>query len=606
MKQSYVEFRLTSDDVNLRPPRTEAAIPQSPTSHRDTWPTALKERSPGTYQFDVTPTLTPTPWELERARRPPSQWSRNSDKRRKPSRVHAELPREMLHFIFAHLKASYTSSGTIDATAFRRDLLALCLANKQWHRVAREHLYREICLPSSLEPTIKMSQFRKSRSKLRLLLRTVEEAPGIAIIVLRICITATVAHELESDILYKYNRRPGSGSALELLRGIIIRCSNLEHLSGYAPTALDITSGVLAALSSRDSLKSHIWRFPHDHAYPTGKLSSSDILNCHVNWQHLETLVLWKPPASSVMDPGTISAIVQRLPSLKHLMVQGLLPTDFHNGTLLMLPALKSLRLDGIHGVTDQGIGQLAHSRLAMSLERLTFRDLELTSLQTFQILFDNMPRLRKLALAQDTSPDLPQWISATSRNFLLGSTTLQYLHWDVALPSNDVAILANSIGSGKFPSLQIVNVPCDYDGAIQNLCRPVARHPITSFDLAAVSHWEERWAEYRRSLRVSQTQAQIRIRQQLKQPSFNVVVQDEDQEIEHTHMIGSYLGNMASQIEYSLSPAIEGTANAIAHFEEVAIATMASDTERTDFSRHMPGETNPDKHKIVDVDILF
>jgi hypothetical protein len=126
------------------------------------------------------------------------------------------------------------------------------------------------------------------------------------------------------------------------------------------------------------------------------------------------------------------------------------------------------------------------------------------------------------------------------------------------------VTILANSIASGRFPNLRKVKVPCDFDGAIQRLCRPISLLPLTPEDTDFLEVLENHWG-YFRSLRYSQLHAQIRIRECRKQPSVNVVVKDEDNNVQHEHAIGSYLGNIASNIEYSLEPAVEGTSTALA-----------------------------------------
>jgi hypothetical protein len=267
------------------------------------------------------------------------------------------------------------------------------------------------------------------------------------------------------------------------------------------------------------------------------------------------------------MPPGTISAMMQKLPSLQHLVLSGLYPDDFHNGTLLMLPPLKSLRLEELHGITDQGLEQLARSRLAFSLEKLSLCGLELTSLRTIQVLLSEIDHLKHFTLHQDTAPQLSQTHIIASTNFSLSSSSLEYLHWDTLALGHGVTILANSIASGRFPSLRKIKVPCDFDGAIQRLCRPISSRPLTPDDTNILEVLENHWG-YFRSLRYSQVHAQIRIRECRKQPSVNVVVQDEDDNVQHEHAIGSYLGNIASNIEYSLEPAVEGTSTALADTE--------------------------------------
>ena len=427
-----------------------------------------------------------------------------------------------------------------------------------------------------------------------MLLRTLEESPALANLVRDIRITSDLSFELEREITpYSFAQRKALG--VRVLRKVILACQNLEHLSGYAPMALKSASSLFSALSSCHNLNAHVWRLPYELPVSEPPLSASEFLDCHSKWRKLQTLVLWQRQDGYALPPGTVSALIQRLPSLKHLLVKGFHPTDFHNGTLLMLPGLRSLRLEELHGVTDQGLEQLAHSRLALSLERLTLCGLELTSLRTIQSLLANMASLRSFTLLQDTSPQLPQWCTVASTNFWLESATLTYLHWDIIALGHNNAILANSIAAGKFPKLRKVKVPCDNDGAIQNLCRPIAYRSVTHADLRTLEE-SETGARYNRSLRASEIQAQLRIRESRRQPSFNVIVEDEHEAVQHRHVIGSYIGSMASKIGYSLEPAIEGTEAAIAQIEDVAMPLKARLHEPRDGA----------EEQILDLSMLF
>ena len=171
----------------------------------------------------------------------------------------------------------------------------------------------------------------------------------------------------------------------------------------------------------------------------------------------------------------------------------------------------------------------------------------------------------------------------------------MSYLHWDAPAPGSATVILANSIAAGKFPNLRTVRVPCDDDGVVQGLCRPIAVQPITNQDMETLEDWESS-SSYRRMLRVSQIQAQLRVRKERRRPSLTVVIQDEDEETKHTHVIGSYLGNVASNIEYSLDEAVQGSGSAIAHIEDVL--TLRPAERATKLKR---GE-----EYILDLDVLF
>ena len=459
---------------------------------RHTWPTSLRDTKPGSYVFDSPPTLVRTPWEFERSRRPPSEWSRTSSERgRLAPGTFDQLPVEILHCILDQLNSVHFSGSTLDVRYLHDDLRTLCLSSKRWHKVAHERLYREIWAPTNRTTRQKEGAlFRKYLSRLQLLLRTLQGSSISAEMVRRIHVTADLASELEFEIV---TTRPGQrkDSTVQTLSDVISACRNLEHLDGYAPMATGKASKLLTAISSCSDLKSHVWRLPPEELSSGSIPRTSAFVNFHTNWQQLQTLVLWQSPDGGTLPQGTVSAVVQRLPSLKRLMVRCLHPLDFHNGTLLMLPPLKHLRLEELHGITDQGLEQLAHSRLAFSLEGLTLCGLELTSLRTIQTLFTGLPRLQKFALHQDTSPELQQLYTVTSNNFALASPTLKHLHWDVIAPGHATAILANSIAAGKLPGLEKVKIPCDYDGAIQNLCRPIANQHIGSNDLHTLEEWE-------------------------------------------------------------------------------------------------------------------
>ena len=441
-------------------------------------------------------------------------------------------------------------------------------------------------------------KFSRPLTRLQRLLRTLSECPALAVLVRCIRVSSKLAKQLENQTVDQ-----GKPRAVRVLSDIIKQCNNLETFLGYAPNAVEITSGLHDALAMSSKLKSHVWRLP------TSLMGSSEFdlpktfTSCHAKWTHLETLVLIQLQGGLSLLAGTISAIAQRLPSLQHLVLSGLNPGDFHNGTLLMLPPLKSLRLEELHGITDQGLEQLAHSRTAFSLERLVLCGLEITSLRTIQVLLAEMVHLKRFTLHQSTSPELSQASVLASTTFSLSSSSLEFLHWDVLAGGHSTTILANSIASGRFPNLRKVKVPCDYHGAIQRLCRPISHRPLTLEDVEIYRAYESGYG-YFRSLQYSQIQAQIRISKSRKQPSFNVVVQDEDDTVQHRHVIGSYLGNMGSNIEYSLEPAIERTSTALA---EVKVATYPA--------RFLSGDAgpcgyyeNPDDTKefVLDLVVFF
>jgi hypothetical protein len=249
-------------------------------------------------------------------------------------------------------------------------------------------------------------------------------------------------------------------------------------------------------------------------------------------------------------------------------MVSGFGKEDFHKGTLLALKPLQSLRLENLEGVTDQGIFQLSQSRNAFSLESLSLIGLELASMRTIQALLENMPRLRRFRLVQDASPSLLMGSGPQNRRNALASESLEYLHWDTLIPGSATESLAQSIKIGSFPSLRTLKAPCDPNGSLQALCRPIQGRSLTTDDLDFLESINP--DRYTRSLRLSRLQAHLRIHDTRSQPSLSVVVSDEGEQTEQTHVIGSYIGDVGSKLEYVLEPDVQDEQEALASLEHI------------------------------------
>ncbi|RMY31383.1 hypothetical protein D0866_07326 [Hortaea werneckii] len=382
----------------------------------------------------------------------------------------------------------------------------------------------------------------------------------------RLRITTGLAIDLSTETGYAARRH----AALVSLTSVVELCPNLEQLSGYHWLDQGVSSAaLLEALARCSGLKQHIWILGNDIT-PGPKLGF--MFDCHDGWIQLDTLMLCS-------NEGY----------------------DFHNGTLLSLPPLKSLRLDHLEGISNKGIEQLSVSRLSLSLENLSLVGLELTSLRTLQSLIANAVPLRQFAFVQNTSPEFQPGMESTSSLKGLESKSLEYLHWDALIPGSGTTLVANSIASGRLPALRKVKVPCDYEGAIQSLCRPIARKRLTSGDmelLARLSGSER----YERNLRLAQIQAQRRIRECRRQPSFNVVVQDEDRTISAQYMIGSFIGNVDSKIEYSLEPGLEGSDSALVELRDVLVPKKQYDS----VGRKTEMEKSVKEERLLDLKMLF
>ncbi|KAI6868320.1 hypothetical protein KC343_g2416 [Hortaea werneckii] len=574
-KQKFVHFQITSDDIDLQTTHKQATVPESAPPQRHTWPETAKRPKAGRCSFETVPTLVRTPWELERsACRPQFLRQPRPQPERLSRRIFEHLPREIYHAILEQLESLYIHGNSVDVIGRQTDLKVLSLVDKRWHRIAREHLYREIWVPCDDDLRRQYLLLSRRRSRLDLLRRTLKASQALASMVRRLHVTSGLAVDLDTQTGHAARRR----AAYIALTSVVELCPNLEQLNGYNWLDQGASSaGLLEALARCSGLKQHTWAFGNE-VTPAPELGF--MFDCHNGWAPLETLVVCSN-GELRLGTGSISALVQRLPRLQHLMLSGLDRHDFHNGTLLCLPPVKSLRLENLEGVSDQGIEQLSISRLCMTFEKLSLVGLELTSLRTLQSLIANAVHLRHFTFVQATSPEFQPGMESANSLKGLESKTLEYLHWGALVPGTGTTLVANSIASGRLPALRRVKVPCDYEGAIQSLCRPIACERLTSEDMELLARFDSS-GRYERALRIAQIRAQRRIRECRRRPSFNVVVQDEDQTVSAQHVIGSFIGNVDSKIEYSLEPGVEGSRSGLVELQDVLVPKRPCDgTER-------------------------
>lgn len=404
----------------------------------------------------------------------------------------------------------------------------------------------------------------RPKSQLELLLRTLNEAPSLAFLIQRIRASTPLNKELAGENISSSQCR----SAHRLLRNVIGTCTEVELVSGYSPPATKEHSEWFGLLFSCERLRAHAWTLDLDQTpiYNLGRFA-----DLHDNWQCLETLVLCKTNLSTTaMGPGIIATIANRLSSLENLMISNFSKEDFHNGTLLSLKPLRSLRLENLDGITDQGLKQLADSPNALPLESLSLINLELASLQTLQKLLSNLTRLARLRFVQNTSPTLPVGASHTSKHSRLSSPSLKHLHWDTLIPGAAASALAASIAAPtSLPNLRSLKIPSDPTGDLQALCRPIKRVSLTTSDIAFLQQINPDACV--RSLRFSRLQAQLRVRESRRRPSVSVVVSDELERTRSRQVIGSFLGDVTSGVEYVLEPDVEGDGNeALASLRDV------------------------------------
>ena len=505
-----------------------------------------------------------------------------------PAHVFEQLPHEIYSCILGYLLATYTDGPKVDLSGRKRAIRTICLTSKRWAKVGIEHMYRDLWLPSSATGNKRARRFSmaKPKSRLELLLRTLDEAPSVRLLIRRIHITEALARELDGIDTSNAQRK----AAHNMIREVVETCTEAELVTGYNPPATLEHAEWYKLLFSRPRINAHAWSL--DLRKPP-VFSMGRFTDFHEKWQRLETLVLCKTDSSdSVLGLGIISALTNSLRSLRHLMISGFGKDDFHNGTLFALKPLRSLRLENLEGVTDQGIFQLSQSRNAFSLESLSLIGLELASMRTIQALLENMPRLRRFRLVQDASPTLLMGSGSQNRRNALGSASLEYLHWDTLLPGPATESLAQSIKTGSFPSLRTLKALCDPNGSLQALCRPILGRPLTTDDLTFLDTIDQ--DRYTRSLRLSRLQAHLRVRDTQSQPSVNIVVSDEEKQIQQTDVIGSYVGDVMSKVEYVLEPDVQG--------EQEALSSLGHVTKKADRS----DENDSGVERLCGFDALF
>lgn len=285
------------------------------------------------------------------------------------------------------------------------------------------------------------------------------------------------------------------------ISGLIVRCPNLERLSGvYTPyTDLLYENPIHSALRSRRKLKEHLWLMNLD--VPLQYIASESFISIHKNWNQLETLVMQGHTPGGLGGGGInnliFADIFTRLPSLKKLMISRFLNHEFDDNTLLSVPkSITHLRLEELPGVTEPGLQTFLCNPPRKQLTHLYLIDLELLNLLTISKLFNSLTRLLSFTLMQTSTPQPATGTSAPP----LRSQTLTHLHWDTLIPAATTLLLARSIRNINFPSLLTLRAPSDHHGTLQSACRP-RESIIHPFDTIPRFHNPANPSSYTRSL---------------------------------------------------------------------------------------------------------
>lgn len=434
--------------------------------------------------------------------------------------------------------------------------------------------YRKIWVVADSNTSHSRRSWPGPGDKLRLLLRTLRENRSLARMVKEIHVPGWLR-------LYEFANVEERNEIVEDLSAIVIACTNLERLVGFYTVYNHELDSLTQALSSRTRLRERLWIIRDDRAVLRRRQSqqlgddqyeedayekpdyADSFLQRHVNWASLETLVLFGHDVRTGMDYRAFVGTFRKLQCLKNLSIAAFAADEFNDRTLQAIPGVRSLRLQSLPGVTDRGLTKFLNSESATALRGLTLINIEITSLMVLAKIFSRCERLRKFTFSQDASPSLPP--GAILPQQFLASKTLEYLHWDPLMPGSASRDLASCIDAGAFPALCKIRAPTDYSGKFQELCRPLAQVTHDS-DTHLVNLLNARPASdthYTRNLSEARRAAQERVEAARAKPSMKIIV-EEDGVVQQVYTMRSYMGQLNSQIEYSLEPDAEGSNDAI------------------------------------------
>lgn len=419
------------------------------------------------------------------------------------------LPQEVYDNILAQLETLHTGchhNGCV--TCFQRDLHSLSLTCRIWEKAVRAKLYNRIHIVGNDSPA-QLKKYRLKRgSRLKLLRRTLRERKLLANLVFELRVP-------QMELLFTSGKHVAQWEEYrDLVASVVMVCPNLERLLGLSIPYHHEFDRLTHALSTRKKLKEHTWVIgearetseaselsPRISSCPgsLGPLQMFEFLDYHASWSHLETMTLYALDENkSTLEPSIFLRMLTMLPSLRHLCITGFHADAFADSALLCLPPLESLRLERLPGVTDTGLTQYTSRPESQSLKSLTLIEQKVESLLVISKILSSLRQLERFQIVQsDTCPQ----VEADAMVFqpILASSTLKYLHWDVAVPNPGTALskldyapfvkppkhtdtpnshLAQSIISAGFPRLQALRAPSDIEppGVLQAVCQPIPK----------------------------------------------------------------------------------------------------------------------------------
>lgn len=359
---------------------------------------------------------------------------------------------------------------------------------------------------------------------------------------------------------------------VDLVASIVMACPNLERLVGFYYIYDHDFDRLTHALSTRRGLREHAWIVGQNDAVtqrshqqlPPGLMDVEQVdsfLNYHKAWLSLTTLLIHSHN-QGVLEQDVFIDVFDRLPSLQHLYISGFDIDDFNDTILQTLPALQSLRLQALCGITDQGLWQFASAPAAHGIRCLSLIDLGLVSLLVVSKLLAHMTELKRFTLVQESSPELP--VGTLVFQPVIASP-LEYMHWDIRTPGPANASLANSIRAAGFPNLRTLRAPSDHDGDLQAVCRPRAQImlPSDKYSTAPRKAIIDDPGKLTRTLFAARKLAQERLEEARKTVQFKVVI-DEGGVVMQTYVFNGFVGTIGSKITYSLKPDVSGSDDAV------------------------------------------
>ena len=374
---------------------------------------------------------------------------------------------------------------------------------------------------------------------------------------------------------------------ISIVASLVMACPNLERLVGFYSVYTHDFDRLTHALSTRKKLKEQMWLIGENAAITQRSQKQlapglmdpeqkDSFVHFHDAWTSLTTLFLHSPGfgilekdifvnTRSDGDPRRVQGpgILHRLPALKHLCISNFDMDDFDDFTLQHLPALHSLRLQDLEGVTFWGLSEFSRTTNAFSLRNLSLVNLDVKYISAISNLLLHLKNMTRFTLAQDSSPEVAEGDIAIQP--IVASHLLEFLHWEIIVPGSANINLASSIKAGGFPRLRTLRAPSDHLGLLQALCKPRAQIQLPG-DWNRINNAHGLPPD---SLLAARRAAQQRLEDAWNTVRFKVVVQEGDV-VREIFDLNGFIGEIGSAVEYSLEPDVPGSDQAWIDFPDV------------------------------------